>query len=82
MMFGKYGPIRSSEEAFADGLASGMEWKDCDKYVPGGPWVCPRGHSREPDWIDYCAQSATNNREWLRGWHEGRRQRAAMEVTR
>ena len=73
-MFGKYGPLDTEEEAFTDGLNTGLKW-DAD-WVPGGPHVIrDRYHLvRDLNWEAYCDATKANNAAWLRGWREGARQ--------
>lgn len=75
-MIGRYGPIATEAESYRDGLESGRIWHW--DHVPGGPFIFRANVSAryfsDPDWIAYCARSADNNREWLRGWHKGRKE--------
>lgn len=79
VMFGPYGPLPSITASYEDGLATGIAWKAHDRYVPGGPWVCPVEPilRRDDDWRAYCAATAANNAAWLSGWHDGRARRRA-----
>ena len=71
LMFGKYGPLQSAEEAYAEGYATGLSWKY--KYAPGGPWVCRERRGSDIAWNNFCDQTALNNSQWLRGWRDGRK---------
>lgn len=70
-MIGKYGPIATEAESYSNGYEDGRTWQW--PHVPGGPFVF-RGsvHNNDSNWLRYCERSAANNREWLRGWHDGR----------
>ena len=71
----------SDAQAYADGLQTGLTWRDADKWTPGGPWVCPiSNHERQygcPDWAAYCDATARHNGLWRKGWAEGNAQRLA-----
>ena len=69
VMFGKYGPLPSAEEAYEDGFKTGMAWDA--NYTPGGPWICKESYSQDIAWRNFCDQTKLNNSEWLRGWRDG-----------
>ena len=75
--FGAYPADRTSiptaEASYAEGCERGLAWTAA--WQPGGPFVVTPGvdtHGRDPDWIAYCEATRENNREWLRGFADGR----------
>ena len=78
LMFGNYGPLQSAEEAYADGYETGLSWEH--KHFPGGPWVCRDHRGSDINWSNFCDQTALNNSEWLRGWHNGRKASEKSDV--
>ena len=68
---GIYDPIPTAEEAYNDGYKTGADW--ATTYTPGGPAVfCVRAWEKEPNWVEWCAATEDNAREWLRGFDDGR----------
>lgn len=67
--------IYTAIAAYEDGFKSGQLWDSIkNPYVPGGPWICRSAfmHKTDSDWMAFCDATIENNREWLRGWHEGK----------
>ncbi len=72
VFYGKHGPIETDEESYQNGYDTGFTWHD--KWIPGGPWICPVGVLLSPnkDWEDYCNQTKRNNAQWMKGFRDGR----------
>ena len=79
LMFGKYGPLQSAEEAYKDGYETGLTWGNLN-WVPGGPWICKQGYTQDIAWKNFCDQTKLNNSEWLRGWSDGRKASEQSDV--
>lgn len=65
--------IPTAEASYAEGYDRGLTWTA--PWQPGGPFVVTPGvdtHGRDPDWVAYCEATRENNREWLRGFADGR----------
>lgn len=62
----------SIEEAYQDGIITGVTWPDHWKHIPGGPWVHGREFRNNQLYlIALCDHSANVHKEWIRGWHKG-----------
>ena len=64
----------TAEHSYANGLETGRNWTD--NYRPGGPWV-PSENIRRLDTAsqEWQAALAENNRQWLKGFDDGRSER-------
>jgi hypothetical protein len=62
--------IPTAAASYADGHATGLTWRHV--YTPGGPLVFRATVYEDADWRALCDATAENNREWLRGWTDGR----------
>lgn len=75
--FGSYASQPTAEASYQEGYASGLKWKDKDNWIPGGPHFYRASFNQSnKDWVAFCAASEENNREWLRGWHDGNKRKS------
>ena len=68
-MVGRYGPINTTDEAYADGYKAGIGWTR--HHTPGGPAVFTVRPTSDADWHTYCEQSRANHEAWMKGWGKG-----------
>lgn len=73
--------VSTESEAYHNGYDTGLNWNH--PWRPGGPWICgpalmpwQRREDVDPQWIAYCEATRENNKQWLRGFDDGR---AAVE---
>lgn len=67
---------KTDTSVYQDGVESARAWRDHWNHLPGGPYVCkyePGQHLADPDWIEYCENTARHNAIWKDGWHAGMR---------
>lgn len=86
MKFGKYpygSDCPTAVASYNDGYDSGREWDARGwTHVPGGPFIMPEPlGATNADWLAYCAQTRLNHAEWMRGWHDGRRDSKLEKVS-
>lgn len=63
--------LPTADAAYRDGYRTGARWRE--SYTPGGPLVFAVRQSDDAEFRAYCAATAENNREWLRGFADARK---------